>query len=294
MKEIGTPRSWQWNVRESYSSIAKRIGVNEETVRKRIKRQEKMGTIQGWRTMIHPSLLGLVDGYLDLEVGDVASKDRVISQLKLLEGVIVITSFEGPGLFIMFLSEPGEAFSRKSRLISSMCNSPKPEQGLSSFIPPCDVQFSPTDWRIIWSIKDDPRKNLSEIAKEAGVTTRTVNRRLTYVTEGRALTLMGLPNFRRTAGTTGNFLILCSNSDKKTSVEERILVRFPNIAFGSGNRNGLMFNIFFSNLSEAEEANKWIENLEGVQYVRMRIMKDMILVLDWLDEQIKKHLQNSN
>ncbi len=58
MKEIGTPQSMQWNVRESYSSIAKRVGVDEETVRKKIKRQEKLGAIQGWRAVIHPNLIG--------------------------------------------------------------------------------------------------------------------------------------------------------------------------------------------------------------------------------------------
>jgi DNA-binding Lrp family transcriptional regulator len=58
IKEIGTPRSMQWNVRESYASIAKRVGVDEETVRKRIKRQEKLGAIQGWRAVIHSNLIG--------------------------------------------------------------------------------------------------------------------------------------------------------------------------------------------------------------------------------------------
>lgn len=48
----------QWSVRESYASIAKRVGVDEETVRKRINRQEKLGAIQGWSAVIHPNLIG--------------------------------------------------------------------------------------------------------------------------------------------------------------------------------------------------------------------------------------------
>ncbi|MDQ4067699.1 MAG: AsnC family transcriptional regulator, partial [Thermoproteota archaeon] len=113
MKEIGTPQSMQWNVRESYVSIAKRVGVDEETVRKRIKRQEKLGAIQGWRAVIHPNLVGCVDAYVDLKVSNANRKEGILSQLKLLEGVIVITSFEGKGLFVMFYTEPGEALPRK-------------------------------------------------------------------------------------------------------------------------------------------------------------------------------------
>jgi DNA-binding Lrp family transcriptional regulator len=116
-REIGTPRSTQWNVRESYASIAKRVGVDEETVRKRIKRQEKIGILQGWRAAIHPNLIDCVDAYVDLEVGNVERKDEIISQLKFLEGVVVIANFEGRGLNVLFYTESGEALSRKIQLI---------------------------------------------------------------------------------------------------------------------------------------------------------------------------------
>jgi DNA-binding Lrp family transcriptional regulator len=289
MKEIGTPQSMQWNIRESYVSIAKRVGVDEETVRKRIKRQEKLGAIQGWRAVIHPNLVGCVDAYVDLEVSNANKKEEILSQLKLLEGVIVITSFEGKGLFVMFYTEPGEALTRKVQLICSICGT-RDFTALNSYLPPCDLKLSGTDWKIIWAIRDDPRKNLSEIAKDARVTTRTVNRRLTLLTERRAFFLMGLPNFRQLVGTTGNFLIFCSDEEKRSSAAKSIISRFENTAFAAVTQSFIMCNIFFHNLSEAEQAYEWINRLEGVAKARMRIMKDLIFVCDWLDNQMKKHL----
>jgi DNA-binding Lrp family transcriptional regulator len=109
----------QWNIRESYASIAKRVGVDEETVRKRITRQEKLGAIQGWRAVIHPNLIGCIDAYVDLEVSNADRKEESLSQLKLIDGIIVITSFEGKGIFVMFYSEPGQTLSRKVQLICS-------------------------------------------------------------------------------------------------------------------------------------------------------------------------------
>jgi DNA-binding Lrp family transcriptional regulator len=291
MKEIGTPQSMQWNIRESYASIAKRVGVDEETVRKRIKRQEKLGAIQGWRAVIHPNLVGCVDAYVDLEVNNADRKEEIISQLKLVEGVIVITSFEGKGLFVMFYSEPGEALSRKVQLICSICGT-RDFTTLNSYLPRSDLKLSVTDWKIIWAIKDDPRKNLSEIAKEARVATRTVNRRLTLLTERRAFFLMGLPNFRQLVGTTGNFLIFCSggnnSSSSSSSTARSIVSRFENIAFAAVTQSVLMCNIFFHNLSEAEQAYEWIKRLEGVAKARMRIMKELIFIWYWLDDQIEK------
>jgi DNA-binding Lrp family transcriptional regulator len=287
MKEIGTPQSMQWNIRESYASIAKRIGVDEETVRKRIKRQEKLGAIQGWRAVIHPNLVGCVDAYVDLEASNADRKEEILSQLKLIDGIIVITSFEGEGLFIMFYTEPGEALTRKVQLICSICET-RDFTTLNSYLPPCDLKLSATDWKIIWAIRDEPRKNLSEVAKEARVTTRTVNRRLTLLTERRAFFLMGLPNFRQLVGTTGNFLIFCSDEERRSSVAKSIISRFENTAFAAVTRSVIMCNIFFHNLSEAERAYEWIKNLEEVRRVRMRIMKDLIFVEDWLDYQMKK------
>jgi len=285
-REIGSPRSTQWNVRESYASIAKRVGVDEETVRKRIKRQEKLGILQGWRAAIHPNLIDCVDTYIDLEVGNVERKDEIISQLKFLEGVLVITNFEERGLSVLFYTEPGGALSRKIQLIRTMCGAD--EFIWASFLPACDMKPSETDWRIIWSMRNDPRKSLSEIAKEARVTTRTVNRRLSFLTEHRALFLMGLPNFRQTTGITGNFLIFCPDRDRKYAVSESVISKFGNTAFTTAAANYLMFNIYFHNLSEAQTSYEWIKKLEGVEKVKMRIMKELIFLPDWLEEQMKK------
>jgi DNA-binding Lrp family transcriptional regulator len=294
MKEIGTPQSMQWNVRESYSSIAKRVGVDEETVRKRIKRQEKVGAIFGWRAVIHPNLVGCVDAYIDLEVSNAERKEEIVSQLKMLDGIIMITSFEGKGLFVMLYTEPGDALSRKVQLICSICGT-RDFTMLDSYLPPCDLKLSGTDWKIIWAIRDDPRKNLSDIAKEARVTTRTVNRRLTLLTERRAFFLMGLPNFRQLVGTTGNFLIFFSDGEKRSSssAARSIVSRFKNTAFAAVAQSVLMCNIFFHNLSEAEQAYEWIKRLEGVGKARMQIMKDLIFVGDWIDYQMKKHLSEA-
>ena len=146
-----------------------------------------------------------------------------------------------------------------------------------------------TDWRIIWSVRNDPRKNVSEIAKESMVASKTVNRRLKLLTDGRALFLIGLPNFRQPAGTTGIFLISCYDKEKISTVSETILSKFQNTAFAALTTSYQSYNIFFHNLSEAEAALECIEKIEGVSTVRMWIKKDLIYVCEWLDGQMKKH-----
>ncbi len=290
VRELGSPRSFQqWDVRESYASIAKRLGVDEETVRKRIKRAEKTGAIQGWRAVIHPNAIGLVDAFLYLDVGDDSRKNEILSQLKLLDTVVVITNFEGPGLFILFYTEPGDAMSRRAELVRTICGAARFETW-SGILPPCDLKLSRTDWQIVWAIRDDPRKNISQIAKELRVTPRTVNRRLTLLTERRAFFLMGLPSFRRVAGTTASFLISPKERGRIFPVSQKIASRFEDTTFQAVSPSGMMCNIFFHNLPSAEEAHEWIRKLEGVGTIRMRIMRDLILVREWLEGEIKKNI----
>src|SRR6059036_823676 len=43
--------------RQSYEAIARRVGVDEETVRNRVKGYHRSGFIQDWRTIVNPNLL---------------------------------------------------------------------------------------------------------------------------------------------------------------------------------------------------------------------------------------------
>jgi hypothetical protein len=104
---------------------------------------------------------------------------------------------------------------------------------------------------------------------------------------------MGLPNFKQLVGTTGNFLIFCSDGERRSSVAKSIISRFENTAFAAVTQSVIMCNIFFHNLSEAEQAYEWIKSLEEVRRVRMRIMKDLIFVEDWLDYQMKKRFSEA-
>lgn len=290
LREIGSPRTVQWNVRESYASIAKRVGVDEETVRKRIKRMEGIGLIMGWRVMVNPSLIGCSYAFIDLEVQNTASKPDILSQLKLVEGVVALMNFEGGGITIFLYAEAGDALTRKAQLIGLMCGTEKPTVELIG-IPPYTLLVTATDWRIIWAIRNEPRKNLTDIARETKMSTRTVNRRLSLLTERGAFFLIGLPNLKRASGVSANFLIFCAEPGAGASVAGRIAEEFDNIVFGSPlTARHLSYNMVFNNLIEIDEALELIKRIEGVQKVRLGIMREMIFVPDWLDGQIRKHL----
>jgi len=53
--------------------------------------------------------------------------------------------------------------------------------------------------------------------------------------------------------------------------------------------------VLFENLSEADDLTKWIKGLEGVENVKMGVMKELIVVQDWLREEIgRRTAENSS
>jgi len=46
----------------------------------------------------------------------------------------------------------------------------------------------------------------------------------------------------------------------------------------------------FDNLIEVDEFDKWIRTLEGVKNVKMGVMKELIIVQDWLRDEIGRRI----
>ena len=285
VRELGSPSSPQWNVRETYSSIAKRIGIDEETVRRRVKRAERLGSITGWKMMVNPRLIECKAAALDLEVAEESEKDKAVSKLKKVDGVIKILNFRGKGLQLNMYYPNEQELERKLELISSICGSSK----LTSwelFFPRPNVRMTKTDWRISEAMLDDARESLEDVSKNIGVSARTIERHLTAICDGRGVYLQGTPVFKNFVGLGCLFLVYCPDSEKKRTVDDVISKTHRIEITGTNAEQYSTFATAFDNLAQADEFVTWIEGLDGVKKVKMGIMKDLIVVQDWLHEEL--------
>jgi DNA-binding Lrp family transcriptional regulator len=286
-KELGSPSSPQWNVRETYSNIGRRIGVDEETVRRRLKRAEKLGSLPGWKMMINPHLIGYDAAGIDLEVESEETKDRAVSKISEIDGVIKILDFRGRGLQITLYSPNEDALRRNVKLIESISDSSSEPTVWEMRFPRTDIRMTKTDWKILETMLEDARKSLQIVSKYIGVSTRTVERRLTSISEARAVYLQGTPNFKNSAGLSCVFLVFCPDAEKKRAVDEIVLSKVQRIELANTSaRQYSTFVTAFDNYSQADEFIMWVRGLEGVKGVRMGIMKDLIVIQDWLRKEV--------
>ena len=286
IKELGGSRPPLWNVRESYSNISKRLGVDEETVRMRVNRAKERGFLPTWLVMVNPLLINCREAHLAKEVREEARKADGIFKIKILDGVYYIDDFRGREIMVGMYYENGKSLTRSVERIETICESQKLALWDSPFQRP-DLQMNRLDWRIIDAMGQDARRDLDEVAKLLRISARTVQRRLSAMVEGRAVYLSRPPNVNVVGGLMCNFLVFCPDRDKKRAADEAILSTISRIgATDTSPEEYSTFGISCENFAEADKVTEKIKAIDGVESVRMRIVKDIIFVEDWLRYQI--------
>ncbi|HZW56982.1 MAG TPA: winged helix-turn-helix transcriptional regulator [Nitrososphaerales archaeon] len=294
LRELTSPGSLQWNFRESYSKLSKSLGADEETVRLTLKRALDSGFIEGWRLVLNPHLFGGSYAGAQLDVDPSVEKSRVISQISLIDGVFLLFDFSGPGLRAAFYYNGESSLQRKVELMREICHQRRDDPVLHWRVdaPPCRLKLRSTDWKIIRAIRKDPRRNSNEVARELGLSTRTVNRRLKLMTEDKVGYLLPLRNVRKSKGVMCTFLVFCPES-KKEGINEMARSVADRVDFAYNSVKGLcLLTLFVDNLPEADEICESLRNAGGVSEVRMGILKNFIFVDDWVDEKIDEILSS--
>ena len=293
MKELASPRSFRWDIRESYASIADKIGVDEETVRRRVKRARESGFLKGWKLFLNPHLIGLESTGMQLEIDDEERKADVIRQVEQVDGVVILIDFHGRALRIILYYEGEEDLGRKIRQINSICGSDRQTRWQGGF-PALDLKMKRTDWEIVKAFRSDPRRSPSEVADEIRISTRTVKRRLTAMTESNSIFMLPELDYDKSLGVACDFLIVCPNETKRSEVNKLMRAKLERVVFSLTEVKGFsIFALICPNLSESEEVHRWLKGLDGVSEVRVDIMRENILVDRWLDEEIERQLAES-
>lgn len=108
------------------------------------------------------------------------------------------------------------------------------------------------------------------------------------MTEGRAVFLQRTPNFRMFAGLSCVFLVFCPDGKKKSAVDDIVLSKVRRIELSNtSSKQYSTFAMVLDNLSEADDTLKWVQRLDGVEKVKMGIMKELLVEQSWLRDEIR-------
>jgi DNA-binding Lrp family transcriptional regulator len=289
VKALASPASFQWDPRISFANVAKRLDIDEETVRNRLKRMQEAGFLQGWQLILNPKLLDRQAAMVELEVSDPESKPMVIPRLRLVEGVTLIDDFYGNKLAVQTLYASAAMMARQTQLIASICGCPSPVSWKLGF-PPCELTPTARDWQIIQALRQNARGRLSDVARGLRISTRTAKRHLNHLIEGNAFYLDPVLAVEKVGGVRCRLWVV-SASSKKETVDKMILSGLRRIiSTHTAPEEYSLFITHCSNASEVQEISQWVEKLDGVKEVRSNVEVEHIHVQEWLDEEVARRL----
>ena len=287
--------------RKSYEAIAKCVGVDEETVRNRVKGYHRTGFIKDWRTILNPTVNQVGEVALWIDVNPPTSKDDVIEKIRSMPGVIGIGHYYGTLLAIALRYHNENAVRRQIELIRRVAEVDTVVVAKVPF-PRCLISLGKTDWGILRAIQRDPRKPFTAIASEVGVSSRTVKRRMQRMIDD--LAIFGFPslNPRAAEGAIMATLLVTYAAKEKREVDEKIGTHlepylwhvFHMLPYHKGDPTVCGFNLILPHVGNAEEVLRWAKRLPGILGVRIELFDGMETLYGPLDEEIEKGIAQSS
>lgn len=262
-------------IRQSQASIARKLLVSKQTVKHRIDGYKSSGFLRGWALFPNPNLLGQGLAQARLEVLLPSSKKDVISKVRLVDGVWHVANHHGNALGVGLSYENEASLKNRLELVARICGSKRVSLGRIAF-PPCEYRFAPVDVRLIQAANGEPWQSIESIAKRAGVSTRTVKRRLDSMIDERAIFVSPNLDPTRLKGAIVTNLMVFFASRSVASAAEREVVQIVNEKFWGAIR-GLdyaWFELVIDNIADAGRILAQVKMLDGIKEAYLDVVEE--------------------
>jgi DNA-binding Lrp family transcriptional regulator len=258
-------------VKGIHGRVAKRLALDEETVRRRVESLESEGVIRGWHLLVNPNVLGLKKFGILMTVNPPLRVDEAVRKIKLVRGITYISRPVGETLRIGILCENHEVLRNKVELISELTGT----KGLMTYAvrhPRPEIEPTPTDWRIINTLRSDPMAHYATLAEKLGLSSRTVQRRLMNLSKGNVIFFRPDLDYSLLEGCLCVCLfVFYAAGGYKDTLDRRIFARFEDYVLraGWGSASHGYFEFLIPNVHVAQEIADWTRAQGGVKEVRM-------------------------
>ncbi len=280
--------------RTSYSRIGSQIGLTSKSVKTRVKNMLRSGVIEKFVVRVNPAAFGYRTAIVLIRISNGITKDDVIQRVKEFGDLAYHAHHVGStSVAALIIKKPLD-----EKIIRSLNDRLKPATVVRTSVAELSVastDLSDTDLRIIKCLLlSGARIEISDIAKEVGISEKTTTRRLDRMKEGRLLdfslqcsptTMIGYIQFA--------IPIIVAKTHYR-SVLERMYSEFQtNILYSPSviePENQLTFILFGENVFVVDYVLAKVNSFAGVKSADAYILTKLQYYDNWIMKEINKRL----
>ncbi|HEY7110781.1 MAG TPA: winged helix-turn-helix transcriptional regulator [Nitrososphaeraceae archaeon] len=278
--------------RSSYRQIAITIGLSTNAVKTRILRLISSGVIRQFFTTVNVAAFGF-SKLCYLFIRNSKSIEETLSRIKLLGQMVV--EVEGIGGTSLI----GIAISRENEeRIELLTEALKPALIQNIFVgqsSPLKLKMKKTDFRILKCLIADSRMEISEIAKQISVSSKTVSNRLEKLKQHRIVLFNVATDPLKMKGyiRCGMLVRLENHLSYKTPrlvqnmLEDQCLIALPMIHHD----NVMSFQLVVNSIFDLDPAIRRIESLDGVMSAEVFVPQRARMHQDWIIREIDERVK---
>ncbi len=166
--------------RISALEVAKMVGLSAPAVRTRLRRWKSQGVLRGYEVWPNPALFGVQFVSVDIPLNSSQPADSVFEDLKLVEGVLFAREAideDRRVVIVTLVSDTPAGTVRRASLLARLSPQHAIDPPRPHWLPPCPIELSRLDWRIIQNFRDEPLLSLPKAAREVGISLKTFSKR---------------------------------------------------------------------------------------------------------------------
>jgi DNA-binding Lrp family transcriptional regulator len=279
--------------RTSYNSIGSQIGLTSKSVKARVNNMVHSGVIERFVIRVNPAAFGYRTALVLVRSSTGITKDDVIQRVKQFGDLTYHVHHMGrTSVAALIIKRPLD-----ENIIQSLNDRLKPATVVNIAVTELSVStdLSETDMKIIKCLLlSGARTEISEIAKEVGISEKTTTRRIEKMKEGRLLDFSIQCNPAAMIGYMQFAIPITVAKSHYRSILERMYSEFQaNILYSPSvidPEDRLTFVLFGENVFTVDSVLVRVDSFKGVKSADVYILTKWQYYDDWIIKEIDKRL----
>jgi DNA-binding Lrp family transcriptional regulator len=261
------------NSRIPYKELAEMFNMSVNSIHKRIRTLVDLRVIEGFNAKLGFTNFPGITNIVIFGISNIKQKKQLINKLGDNEFIYNVTQGSGNTLYIhAYLRSIGEldilvSFIRKTGNLTDLVI------GIDKKVPPIvseEFNFKPLtdlDYLIIYALKDNSRKSISDIALEVGASTKTIRRRLDRLTD-KYLVQFQIDWYPDKTGIINTMINL--ELDTSVIIDDEEFEKKLKKKLGSS----MLFTWSFSNLPNFKLVFIWTQSMKQLQDIQTLLLSE--------------------